>query len=188
MAFNLPGKISDPDRNQQSAGHAPARGTTVQVAINFALKEKLNLLLLSNDSDLMLEPGIWCRAAAPGRGCTEIQGCPKHSPGPAQREALPELGRKRTLGPPLPLSSPPGVCGTVLGACCSRRWLHWLGCARAEEMLRWTRCCVPDPTLLSWDFCPGTLPTGQEFISKSYPMKMLSWLSAVYLVCDTAPP
>lgn len=58
MAFNLPGKISDPGRNQQSTVHAPAQGTAVQAAINFVLKEKLNLLLLINDSDLMLEPGI----------------------------------------------------------------------------------------------------------------------------------
>lgn len=77
MAFNLPGKISDPDRNQQSTVHAPAQGTAAQAAINFALKEKLNLLLLINDSDLMLEPGICggllspffliCRSAVGGR-------------------------------------------------------------------------------------------------------------------------
>lgn len=77
MTFNFPGKISDLDRNKQNAVHAPAQGTTVQAVINFALKEKLNLLLLINDSDLMLEPGICgglffpsfliCRSAVGGR-------------------------------------------------------------------------------------------------------------------------
>lgn len=55
IQFSRENQFCDLDSSKQNTAHALAQ---CKAAINFALKEKLNLLLLINDSDFMLEAGI----------------------------------------------------------------------------------------------------------------------------------
>lgn len=58
IQFSRENQFCDLGSNKQQTAYALAQCTTAKAAINFALKEKLNLLLLVNDSDLILEAGI----------------------------------------------------------------------------------------------------------------------------------
>lgn len=129
-----------------------------------------------------------CRAAAPGQGYTKTRECLKHSLDLAQRELLLDLCRKRTLrAPPATLLSSLGCVEQRWEPCCSRRWLHRLGTACAEERVgvRMDRLlCAWLPPFLTGASAQAALPTGHKFISKSYPLKCCP---GYLMVCNTAP-
>lgn len=58
VQFSRENQLCDPDSNKQNTVHALAQCTTVKHKIYCSLEEKLNLLLLINDSDFMLGAGI----------------------------------------------------------------------------------------------------------------------------------